>query len=250
MTQLEPQNNQHIVDNKDSRLIIASKVEPFLDLEIRKRLEFLDESVLSRFRELTRERLSNDGNTPSDNLINILAEIQTDLHYVKAALIESARYGEPNFVVETPRYNGVLRPAGLTIDMRSDITGSNWHGIEHDGRWSGPDKVSTVLFPSLSSGKYKLTLLISDEIQPQMASQVSLQLNGEALNTDPVSEEGGMKKISATVSVGPEHRLPFWTLRMSVSAVHTPKDVYGTSDERRLGVKVLTVTIEEEAAQP
>lgn len=71
----------------------------------------------------------------------------------------------------------------LLIDFTKTISGENWHGPEHDGRWAGPGKVSTLQLPPVANGNYKLELDIVDSMSPEILKNIQIFLNGKALKT-------------------------------------------------------------------
>jgi len=60
-----------------------------------------------------------------------------------------------------PTKNGhaitAVRPAA-EVDLTSFVDGTNWYHAEQDGRWAGPERISTIRLPKIAGGDYILEI--------------------------------------------------------------------------------------------
>jgi hypothetical protein len=231
-------------DSTSSRdVTLLSRVEPFVDLNIaRARLNAFDQSVVARFEGEIAARLSSESLAQlTAALSGVLAEIRADIHYLTAAYVEDRRYSDPNFNFKTPDHgNDKPRVSAFEIDLRGQITGGNWYYAESDGRWAGPESQSSLLFPSLDQGAYRVEVDVVDEIENGVidgmamlvnGSSVSFRRNGPAL---PV-------KLEADFTVGGDYKLPFWSVKFQFSKLRSPASLSGSDDRRTLAIRVASL---------
>ena len=67
--------------------------------------------------------------------------------------------------------------------MRQFINGMNWYDPEHDGRWAGPGTRSTVRLPSLSEGRYKLTMNVVSTMSRKIFDRMEISVDNAKLRT-------------------------------------------------------------------
>lgn len=166
----------YIPDNTNNKII--NIVEPFVEFNIKKVQESLMlNSIFKQYKKLFSESLSFKlVNGSNEDLITILAEMKTTLHLLSAAYLDYTRYKDPDFLRSIPEYPYQPKDQ-LMIDMRGDITGDNWYAPEEDGRWAGPLKRSSLLFPNLAIGEYEIGFEITGEIIPDATESFSIRIN-------------------------------------------------------------------------
>jgi hypothetical protein len=76
------------------------------------------------------------------------------------------------------------------VDMRHFVDGENWHNAEHDGRWAGPGKVSTLRLPRLDKGRYRLDLDVVDAMAPEIVRQLEVSFDGAPVTLTRRSMDG------------------------------------------------------------
>lgn len=139
-------------------------VEPFVEMDIAKvRASLMNNLIYDQYRKLFRESLANK--TPDElktELVEILADVKTTMHMLCAAYLDYTRYKEPDFLVSLPQFcPDVVKE--FEIDMKGDITGSNWSEPEQGGRWTGNMARASVLLPNPGPGKYDLAIEVGAE---------------------------------------------------------------------------------------
>jgi hypothetical protein len=69
----------------------------------------------------------------------------------------------------------------VVVDFHQPVDGVNWYDAEADGRWAGPEKISTIRIPHLNPGQYQLELDVVDAMAPEILENMSLSLNGQPI---------------------------------------------------------------------
>lgn len=148
-----------------------------------------------------------------------------------------------------------------TIDMRHFIEGQNWYHAEHDGRWAGPDHVSSLKLPNLPSGKYELEMSIVAAMSPKIIRQMKLLWNGSELPkkvTQPwtslkavlrryylllfQNREGGPLILKSKLEIGPDTNIDSQFLGIQLPCTISPSS-RGQQDTRDLGIKLCEVKV-------
>jgi len=221
---------------QNDRSEILSIIEPFLDYDFGSlRHQLVDDLIVGRYRDVLSQRLSSlEGKEQLGFLVDVLSEMKAEMHYLKAAYIEKVRYHDPNFKIKTPEFSEVVRPDVLDIDMRGDITGSNWWHTEPTGRWAGPENQSSIQVPALGHGKYRLAISVVDEIDVGIIDGMRTSFNGSALQLQR-NGQGLPCELVAEVDVPVTYRLPFWSIKFEFSKLKSPRE-NGLPDDRRLAI--------------
>ena len=223
--------------------IFLPEVEPFLDLDIAKiRAKLIDQVIVEQQLMVVNEILGAPESPDFHNrLVAVLAEIKAEMHYLRAAFLEEARYREPSFDLTMPILPEKLRLDGIEIDMRTEITGGNWWRPEPDGRWAGPENESSLLIPALGAGRYRVEIDVVDEIERGIIDDISFTFNREpvALNREG---HGLPASLTAEVDVAEAYRFPFWSLKFSFSRLASPAQ-FGSPDQRMLAIRVKSVRL-------
>ena len=222
--------------HKNDRMDFLSAVEPFVDFELQaSRRMFIDKVIVARCRDELIERLSNSNfQDQINNLIEIISEMKAEMHYLKAAYLEKVRYSEPDFNIAIPKPPETIHPDAIDIDMRGDITGVNWWHTEPTGRWAGPENQSSIQFPALGQGKYRIEISVVSEIDDGIVDDMPVKLNGSVLMLKR-SKNGFPCELVGEVDVPPTYRLPFWSLKFEFGKLKTPRE-NGLPDDRRLAI--------------
>jgi hypothetical protein len=236
----KPVNDTPAVDRD---LTLLAHVEPFVDLNVAQaRVNAMDHAVIARFETMIRQRLNADSPEQlAASLASVLSEIKADVHYLNAALVDARRYRDPNFNFQTPDHESKKHKVdAVEIDLRGHITGGNWYYAEVDGRWAGPESQSSLLFPSLDEGAYRMEFDIVDEIEAGVIDGMAMFVNGLPVmftRTNP----GLPTKLEANFTVDADYKLPFWSLKLQFSKLRSPAALNGSDDRRTLAIRAAAV---------
>lgn len=145
---------------------------------------------------------------------------------------------------------------GSGIDLREKkILGRNWYYAEDDGRWTGPDRTSTLRLPVVSPSRYNLRLCVVDAMDYSLLKDMVVSLNGRALS---LSEEKKSKwsfnknsypKIFSSTLISDEYfdvnnDLDYLVLKIELPKVLSPSEVgFDDQDLRQLGIRVKFVSL-------
>lgn len=220
-----------------------SHVEPFLDFDMAAlRLQLVDDLVVERYRNILKEKTQDrDSSEKLDILLDTLAEIKAEVHYLRTAYVERIRYKDPQFVIPMPSIPQTLQPDVFEIDLRGELTGSNWWHAEPDGRWAGPENHSSIQFPALGSGAYQLEIMVCGEQEEGILQETEFTLNREPIKITRISEDFPCL-CTAQVQVPTSYKFPFWTLGFDFQRLASPKDK-GYDDDRQLSIKLQSIRI-------
>jgi len=223
--------------------IFLPEVESFLDLDIAKiRARSIDQAIVDQQLIVLTDILGAPEAPDFHNrLVAVLAGIKAEMHYLRAAFLEGARYKDPAFDLNMPLLPEKLRLDGLEIDMRTEITGGNWWRPESDGRWAGPENESSLLIPALGFGRYVVAINIVDEIDAGIIDEMGFTFNRQAVELNRESH-GLPVSLTAEIEISDEYRFPFWSLKFSFPRLASPAQ-FGSPDQRMLAIRVKSVRL-------
>lgn len=193
----------------------------------------------------------------ADNFLMKLC-LATGQRYVTASSLNTADPAEV-FGQLLPRSPDTTSfPRSRLVELRPEVIGTGWHPTEQhpDGsywRWSGPDRVASLILPTTGSG---LTRLSFDAamLVPSNIERTSFFVDGRPasnVKVTPLAQRMFSVSMEATVS---ERRVPsFLMLRIEVPQTLSPAEVDGVRDGRLLGIglgRVRLELVEPEAAAP
>lgn len=144
---------------------------------------------------------------------------------------------EPERVVNTPK--PTLNH--YVVKMSEPIQGENWHEAEQDGRWAGPNTLSTVIMPGLIPGQYDINLDIVDAIEPEVLAGMDMLING---NPVPLSFDWSQFPTPVTARLSSEQIEPRaeWELSFRFPKTIAPAEQNpANQDQRKLAVRVQSI---------
>jgi hypothetical protein len=130
----------------------------------------------------------------------------------------------------------------VVIDMRQEIEGDNWYYVEHDGRWAGPNDVSSIRMPALREGTYKGQIDVADSMAKDILRDMELFLNGRPLkfSKDWDTYPALVLFVIATTKL---EDFPNWEFQFRFPKLICPAD-HGSDDRRNLAIKVRSVKLD------
>lgn len=133
------------------------------------------------------------------------------------------------------------QPAEIVIDMREEIDGDNWYYAEHDGRWAGPQALSTIRLPALRDGQYELQLDIVDAMEREIIAGMTVSLNGIPLEIKPEGE-GVIALMRSRFATSAITKSSVWEFQFQFHKLISPAQ-RGSDDLRNLAVRIKTLKL-------
>jgi len=131
--------------------------------------------------------------------------------------------------------------ANVVIDMRQEIEGENWYYAEHDGRWAGPNNVSSIRIPALGQGTYEGQLDITDSMDAEILRCTEIFFNGTPLQ--PSKDWNNYPAlVSFLFSVGDIENSPIWEFQLKFPKLISPAQ-HGSDDRRNLAIKLRSMKV-------
>ena len=164
-------------------------IEHNVDLNVSKiRRRLMDSSIVTNYEILLEQMLCCDASDSkqidTNALIHCLAEIKTDIHYLKTKLFDSSAAAvdpQAKQNVDIERIVDSSPAVPLKCELKNRIVGSGWHNSEQHGRWSGPGTLSSVVLPYPKAGKYRLELIVRAEARAGLLKTLKINVNEQPL---------------------------------------------------------------------
>jgi hypothetical protein len=140
-----------------------------------------------------------------------------------------------------------MAPIEVRFDMRGDVDGENWYSAEADGRWAGPELVSTLNLPALGRGRYEVYLDVVDAMKPEILANMHASVNDTPV---PLTRKGDRYPalIAGQFYADDVAADGKWRLRLEFPHVVSPS-AGGSDDTRRLAIRVRSVKLGEAQAE-
>ena len=185
--------------------------------------------------ELSQMRLANtDLSLENELLLLQLNQVQNELEQHLSQALEHRLM---------PWHEPIYQPAEIVYDLRREIDGENWHYPEHDGRWAGPNEVSSIKVPVLCAGEYEAQLEVVDAMDSGILLGMGIFLNGTPLeiNIDLREFPTFVRTRFASQSI-PEGA--FWEFQFKFSGLLSPAQVGSDlEDHRKLAIRIRTLKL-------
>lgn len=232
--------------------------------------EVLMKHLAARYEDMTRTALAGYMETPEQTrlavgvLVKQLSQVQADVYALKSlvlgrdqlALTRDWDYQDPlnshaallgssleELQQETGEYYVLPNPGSLV--------GYGWHQVEEKGDsswcWSGPETDSLLVIPRLFQGRVTITIDFNVIQRDVLPKEGVLSVEGRAVPYT-LTYEGGesmVGSIEAMVDLSTS-KGPTFALNIKLDKTHSPMDLWGKSDKRRLGLCLRCVTVQKQ----
>ena len=177
-------NNSNPSQNIFNTRETPSIVEQNVDLNIKQtRRQLMDKSIIDRYEVLLEQVLYNGdrdlNKIDSNALLHCLAEIKTDLHYLKTKVLESpTKLVDPQAIekVNIEKIVNSIKPIPIKCELKNRIVGSGWQAATENGRWTGDSTISSVVFPYPTEGKYRLEIVVKEEAKLDLLKTLTINI--------------------------------------------------------------------------
>ena len=224
-------------------------IESNVDMSISKlRRKLTDSALVEQYSILLDQMLckSDRDNKEIDinALLRCLAEIKTDIHYLKTKIINPpAEAVDPQAKqnVELEKIVGLSHPTVLKCDLKKRIVGSGWYNAEKFGRWSGPGTVSSLVFPYPVAGEYRFEAVVRGESKRHLLQTLKIYINDRELEAHISQKNQNLFPaiINADFTISPEQEQSFLAIDLVVGETVMPLE----TDSRLMGLLVEEISL-------
>jgi tetratricopeptide (TPR) repeat protein len=202
---VESQKIKQIFDeNLDSKSFLTvsepretpQDIEDYINLDIASiRRQLMDSAIIEQYQIIFEQMLfdckKGEKEMNYEALVHCLAEIKTDIHYLKTKLSNS----DPEAVDPQAKNNldlekiiSLPKPIPINCELKERIVGSGWHEAEAHGRWTGPGTLSSVVLPYPATGKYKFEMVVRAEAKADLLQTLKININDQALQASAIQK--------------------------------------------------------------
>ncbi len=228
---------------------VPQSIENYVDINISSlRRQLTDSAIFERHLILLNQMLChiNQGKKEMDvdALINCLAEIKTDIHYLKTKVIDppvEAVDPQEKDNVKLDKIIGLNKPMVIKCDFRERIVGSGWYDAEEHGRWSGPGRVSSVVLSCPVAGSYKLEIVVRGEAKLELLKTLSININDRPLETDIIQSQNNSfpAVVIGEIIIAPEEDQSFLAIDFIINETIIPLE----TDSRLIGLLIEKISL-------
>lgn len=208
-----------------------------MDSAIVERYSILLEQILCQVREGRKEM-------DVDALVHCLAEIKTDIHYLKTKLLDPpAEAVDPQAKqnINIDKIININKPRTIKCELKDRFVGSGWYSAEKYGRWSGPGTLSSVVLPNPVAGEYKFEMIVGAEAQSGLLKTLNVNLNDRSLDISITQVENSCfpALVTGTVVISESDRQSFLAIDLIVDETINPHE----NDPRLVGLLVQKISL-------
>jgi tetratricopeptide (TPR) repeat protein len=243
-----PEEKQQLFKTSQSRET-PKDIEHCVDLTISElRRKLTDSAIVERYSILLNQLLChiNEGKKEMDvdALVQCLAEIKTDIHYLKTKVLnpsEDRVDPQAQHSVELEKIIGLNKPMLIKCELKDRIVGSGWYDAEEHGRWSGPGTVSSIVLPYPVAGKYKLEIVIRAEAKLDLLKTLKINLNDQSLETSLIQRKNSFFPVvvRGEITIPQEKLQSFLAIDLIIDETVVPQK----TDCRSIGLLVERVSL-------
>lgn len=208
-----------------------------MDSAIVERYSILLEQILYQVREGKKEM-------DVDALVHCLAEIKSDIHYLKTKLLDPpAEAVDPQAKqnINIDKIIQIDKARTIKCELKDRFVGSGWYGTEKYGRWSGPGTLSSVVLPNPVAGEYKFEMIVGAEARSGLLKTLNVNLNDRSLDISITQVESSCfpALVTGTVVISEEDRQSFLAIDLIVDETINPHE----NDPRLVGLLVQKISL-------
>ena len=222
-------------------------IEHNVDLNVKEiRRQLMDSSIVEQYEILLEQTIcQSDGNSKQinpDALVHCLAQIKTDIHYLKTKLFDppaAAVDPQAKQSVDIEKIVDSSQPIPLKCELKNRIVGSGWHAAEKHGRWTGPGTLSSIVLPYPAAGKYRLEIIVRSQAKSGLLKTLKINVNDRPLATSINQENISFPAVIQEEITIESKNQPFLSVDLIVNETVNPP----SSDTRLVGLLIEQISL-------
>ena len=222
-------------------------IEHNVDLNISEvRRQLMDSSIVERYEILLEQMLCHiNGGVKEmnpDALVHCLAEIKTDIHYLKTKLLDppaSAIDPQAKQNVDIKKIVNSSAPIPIRCELKNRIVGSGWHQGERHGRWTGSGTFSSLVLPYPTAGKYRFEIIVRAEAKPGLLKTLKINVDDQPLPISINQENTSFPTVIQSEIAIKQQNQSFLSLDLIISETVNAQ----ASDARLIGLLIESISL-------
>lgn len=212
--------------------------------EIRRQL--MDSSIVEKYEIILEQMICHVDESgkqiKTDALVHCLAQIKTDIHYLKTKLLDPPAsdvdpQAKDNVDIEKIVNSSTAIP--IKCELKNRIVGSGWHGAEEHGRWTGSGTLSSVVLPYPTAGKYRLEVVVRAEAKPGLLKTLRIHINDQLASISSEQKNRPFPTVIQSEITVKEQNKPFLSIDLTIDETVNPQ----ASDTRLIGLLIESINL-------
>ncbi|MEL6580762.1 MAG: tetratricopeptide repeat protein [Cyanobacteria bacterium J06621_12] len=226
-----------------------ASIENNINLDISKlRRRLTDSAIIERHLTLLNQLLFEIAQGKKemnvDALVHCLAEMKTDIHYLKTKMLNSPVENvdpQAGKNVELENIVGLLQPILIKCELKERIVGSGWYDPEEHGRWSGPGTVSSIVLPYPVAGSYKFEMVVRAEAKPNLLQSLKINVNNQELETSTIQGNSNVfpAVVTGELEIPQDRNQSFLAIDLVIDETSVPLE----TDSRLIGLLIERISL-------
>lgn len=266
---LQKSTNNHGIQTQKSidksRAEFLSKAEENLDfneidIDIL-RNSSIDDLFVDRIESLLHQKVfaetkSQNEESIDERLIRCIAELYAEVRYLRSYILSSDKEIDPlSKPMTDPEkfHQKAHRVVPIQVDLRHRIAGNGWHKPDKEGRWTGPNTLSSLAIPYPSPRRYRFEMLVLSEAAPGLLDTLKIYINDIPLSDINKSCKSEFSKfpilIWAEIDIPNIETPQFTSIEILLNRTVASKNTSEEEEEAtHVGIKVSSITLIPEEA--
>ena len=222
-------------------------IEHCVDLNVSElRRQMMDAAIVEQYETLLEQMICHvDGGIKemdADALVHCLAEIKTDIHYLKTKLLNPpASVVDPQAKqnIDIEKTISFSKPIPIKCELKNRIVGSGWHAPEEHGRWMGPGTLSSVVLAYPTPGKYRLEIIVRAEAKPGLLKTLKINFGDRPLDIDLARTTNFPAVIQQEIVIPHNRHQSFLAVDLTIAETVNPQ----AGDVRSIGLLIEKINL-------
>ena len=210
------------------------------------RREMMDSAIINKYEILLNQLLYEvrEGvkEMDVDALVHCLAEIKTDIHYLKTKLIDPPALAvdpQAKQKIDLDKIVRLSRPVPIKCELKERIVGSGWHAPEEHGRWMGPGTISSIVLPYPTPGQYQLEIVVRGSAKPNLLDTLKVYAGDRAIEELQINRSNIPATVRGEFIAAPEPHQSFLAIDLTIEETVNLQE----TDTRLIGLLIEKISL-------